>query len=179
MDITSFNRVVKFIIQTKATNSFYMPNTETITNMRVYNTTRASRARTLAAQLVNTELVSMLRKCSKLVQLDTCIDDVQCCISKSKLRRSSGKVLLLHYNNGLYMYAIHQRFVNQVNKFYNIVHFDDEIYKSFRNWFLKKSTTLSVITNDNIEEYVSSFSKYSGSSNVNFLYMKFIKNCDL
>ena len=60
MDITSFNRVVKFIIQTKATNSFYMPNTETITNMRVYNTTRAGRARTLAAQLVNTELEDIL-----------------------------------------------------------------------------------------------------------------------
>lgn len=179
MDVTSFQTVVKFIVQTKATKSFFMPGTEVVNNVRIYNGIRAEKARLLCSVLKNENLIINLRKCNKCVQIDSCIAGVKCVISSQILGVGTGKTLLFHTNSGVVMIPIHQRFTEQVNRFYNIVHFDDEIFLRFRDWFLKKSTSMALLNNDNIEEYAQSFLNYNGSSYVNFLYMKFVSNCDL
>ena len=69
--------------------------------------------------------------------------------------------LLFHNEDNVKIYTIHRRFIDNVNKFYNIMHFDDEIYKTFKKWWSTKSTTMNTINSDNIEQIISDFLKYN------------------
>ena len=86
---------------------------------------------------------------------------------------------MLHFKGGTSIKSVHQRFISQINKFYNIVHFDDEIFKAFREWYETKSTSLDTITTENIENLAAQFCEYNDGSKINLLYVKFNTICDL
>tara|TARA_E500000331_G_C16921031_1_gene567783 strand:+ start:80 stop:619 length:540 start_codon:yes stop_codon:yes gene_type:complete len=178
MNIKLFEIVIKFLIQTKATKIFYTPSSEIISAVRLYNSTRVNSAKKLNETLTNAEFIQAIRTCNKLIQINTSAANTKCFISKIQLSESTGITLLFHNEDNVKIYTIHRRFIDNVNKFYNIMHFDDEIYKTFKKWWSTKSTTMNTITSDNIEQIISDFLKYNDASNVNLLYMKFVTNCD-
>ena len=178
MNIKLFEIVIKFLIQTKSTKIFYTPSSEIISAVRLYNSIRVNSAKKINETLTNTEFIQAIRRCNKLIQINTSAANTKCFISKSLLSESTGITLLFHHENNIKIYTIHRRFIDNVNKFYNIMHFDDEIYKTFKKWWGKKSTTMDTINSENVEEIISDFLNYNDASNVNLLYMKFVTNCD-
>ena len=178
MDIKLFELVVRFLIQTKATKMFYTPSSETISAVRLYNSTRVSCAKKLNETISDAEFIKAIRACNKLIQINSSAAHTKCFISKTPLTDSTGITLLFHNKNEVKIYNIHRRFIDIINRFYNIMHFDDEIYKTFKIWWNKKSNTNKNITSENIEKITKDFLKYNDASNVNLLYMKFATNCD-
>jgi len=86
----------------------------------------------------------------------------------------------MHYKNDeIDMCCIHQRFVESVNKYYNIAHFDDEIFKTFKEWYLQKYRSLDNIDHDKMDDVSNEFIKYNSGSKINLLYIKFNTICDL
>ena len=177
MNIESFTKVVTFLLHTKSTKIFFTPSPETITSVRNYNQIRAKKARTLTNIIKNENFIKSLRTCSKIIQMNCGIEDAKCIISKAVLNQSTGKTLILHDKN-IQMFCIHRRFIPNVNKLYNILHFDDEIFKHFKTWWLNKSTNMDNINVENVESIIKDFLTYNSSSNVNLLYMKFNNICD-
>lgn len=178
MDINSFKIVIRFLIQTKASKIFYTPSTEIISAVRLYNSTRVNSAKKITQTITNPEFIKAIRTCNKLIQINTSALNTKCFLSKIQLTEGVGITLILHQEDDVKIYNVHRRFIGNINKFYNIMHFDDEIYKMFKNWWKKKSTTMNTITAENIEQITNNFLEYNDSSNVNLLYMKFITNCD-
>ena len=179
MDLDSFTVVVRFQIQTKATMVFYTPSQDVITAMRNYNTIRVSKAKLNAADLKSESFINALRNCQGITQINTAPTDSLCTVSGVKLTKHNGKTLMIHDKTGTSMFCIHQRFVDKVNKFYNIVHFDDEIFKMFREWYHNKFKTMKNINENNIEDEINKFLAYNSSSKINLLYVKFNTICDL
>lgn len=178
MDIKLFKIVIRFLIQTKASKLFYTPSTEIIFAVRLYNSTRVSCAKKITETISNSEFIKAIRSCNKLIQINTSAPNTKCFLSKTALTEEGGKTLILHLKDEVKIYNVHSRFIGNINKFYNIMHFDDEIYKMFKNWWNQKSTTMNTITAENIEQITNDFLDYNDASNVNLLYMKFITNCD-
>ena len=178
MNLDSFVTVVKWSVQTKATHSFFTPGQDVINAVRSYNTIRVEKAKKLSHGL-KPELIGELRNCRKIQQLNACPLNAECAISKNVLDESSGRLLVLHFKGGTNIKSVHQRFISQINKFYNIVHFDDEIFKAFREWYETKSTSLATITTENIENLAAQFCEYNDGSKINLLYVKFNTICDL
>jgi len=179
MDLNSFTHVVKFTIQTKGTNVFYTPNADIVNAMRTYNTIRVTKAKQNASDLKSSTFINCLRKCYEITQINTAPNESICAVSNSKLTKNTGKTLMLHDETGTSMFCVHQRFVDKINKFYNIVHFDDEIFKMFRQWYSIKYKSLKNINESNIETTINKFLNYNGSSKINLLYVKFNSICDL
>jgi len=179
MDLDSFTSVVRWVIQTKGTNTFYTPSQDIINAMRTYNTIRVTKAKLNASDLKNVGFIDYLRKCHEITQINTAPNEAMCTVSGVKLTKNTGKTLMIHDKQGTTMFCVHQRFVDKVNKFYNIVHFDDEIFKMFREWYSNKFKTLKTINENNIENIINQFLAYNSSSKINLLYVKFNSICDL
>jgi hypothetical protein len=179
MDLESFKVVVRFTIQTKGTNTFYTPSQDIINAMRTYNTVRVGKAKLNAADLKSSVFIECLRKCHEITQINTAPNEAVCTVSGAKLTNNTGKTLMVHDQKGTSMFCVHHRFVDRVNKFYNIVHFDDEIFKMFREWYTGKFKTLKTINENNIEDVINQFLAYNSSSKINLLYVKFNSICDL
>lgn len=178
MNLDSFVTVVKWSVQTKATHSFFTPGQDVINAVRSYNTIRVEKAKKLSAGL-KPILIQELRNCRTIKQLNACPLNAECAISKNVLDESSGRLLVLDFKDGTKIKSVHQRFISQINKFYNIVHFDDEIFKAFREWYNTKFTSFYTITTDNIESLAVQFCEYNDGSKINLLYVKFNTICDL
>ena len=179
MNLESFTVVVRFQIQTKATNIFYTPSQDVINAMRTYNTIRVTKAKLNASELKSETFIKALRNCHGITQINTAPSDSLCTVSQAKLTKNNGKTLMIHDKLGTTMFCVHQRFVDKVNKFYNIVHFDDEIFKMFREWYSGKFKTMKNINENNIEDEINKFLAYNSSSKINLLYVKFNSICDL
>lgn len=177
MNIKSFTKVVTFLLHTKSTKTFFTPSSETITSVRNYNQTRAKKARILTNIVKNEKFIKSLRTCSKIIQMNCGIENAKCVISNVILNSTTGKTLLLHGKN-IELFCVHRRFISNVNKLYTILHFDDEIFKHFKEWWLIKSTQMDNINTENAESIINDFLQYNDSSNVNLLYMKFNNICD-
>lgn len=177
MNIESFTKVVTFLLHTKSTKTFFTPSSETITSVKNYNQIRAKKARNLTNIVKNEKFIKSLRTCSKIIQLNCGIEDAKCIISNTVLNSLTGKTLLLH-DKDIQLFCVHRRFIPNVNKLYNILHFDDEIFKHFKEWWLNKSTSIDNINTENAEYIIKEFLQYNDSSNVNLLYMKFNNICD-
>lgn len=178
MNIELFKTVVHFLIHTKVTKIFYTPSSDVISAVRLYNSTRVNCAKKISEIVSNPEFIKTIRICNKLIQINTVAANTTCFISNAALAESTGITLICHKENDIQIYNVHRRFIENINKFYNIMHFDDEIYKTFKKWWNKKSTTMNTITTENIEQITKDFLNYNNSSNVNLLYIKFITNCD-
>jgi hypothetical protein len=176
MNLDSFVTVVKWSVQTKY--SFFTPAQEVINAVRTYNTIRVEKAKKLGVGL-NPELITQLRNCRLIKQLNACPVNAECVISKNVLDELSGRLLVLHFKGGTNIKSVHQRFISQINKFYNIVHFDDEIFKAFGEWYKTKSTSFDTINTENIENLATQFCEYNDGSKINLLYVKFNTICDL
>ena len=179
MDLTSFHNVVKYQIQSRSMKHFFMPAINVINAVKEYNIIRASSAKKLVTTITNNVLVDSIRKSSKIVQIDSVSPFSKCCISKINLSDTNGITLIIYVQDKPSIFCIHQRFLIIVHKYFNIVHFDDEMYKLFKSWTLKKFTTVDFINKNNIENVSNKFLEYNNSSNVNLLYVKFNSVCEI
>tara|TARA_B100000214_G_C23955500_1_gene622603 strand:- start:798 stop:1319 length:522 start_codon:yes stop_codon:yes gene_type:complete len=172
--------VVKFTIKTRATKLFITPPTDVINAVRLYNQIRVDKAKYLSTLIKDGDFINKLRKSSKIDLLNTSPDSTKCVISNSLLSPETGKTLLMHSpNDDIVMCCIHQRFVEYVNKYYNIAHFDDEIFKTFKKWYLQKYRSLDTIDHEKMDTVSNEFTTYNSGSKVNLLYIKFNTICDL
>ncbi len=172
MDFDTFQMVVLYQIQARSLKHFFTPSIDTINAVKEYNTLRAKAAKQKA--LASTELNNSLRRGHKIVQINTVPPHTKCCISKQVL--NSGKTLIIHDEN-IKLYCVHQRFVNQVHNYYSIVHFDEEMFKFFKDW-IKINYNLIEIKNKQ-DVYTLSEMFLRSESKIKFLYIKFNKICDL
>ena len=69
MNLESFTVVVRFQIQTKATNIFYTPSQDVINAMRTYNTIRVTKAKLNASELKSETFIKALRNCHGITQI--------------------------------------------------------------------------------------------------------------
>ena len=128
----------------------------------------------------NENFITSLRQSSKIELLNTSPHSSKCVISGASLTPETGKTLLMHLlTHRINMCCMHQRFVEDVNKYYNIAHFDDEIYKTFKEWYSQKYRNVENIDPDKLESVSNDFISYNSGSKINLLYIKFNTNCDL
>lgn len=180
MDLVSFTSVVLFTIRTKATRLFITPPVEIINAVRLYNQLRVERAKQLSMSIKEPKFIKRLRQSSKIELLNTSPSSSKCAVSNNTLTPETGKTLLMHFKDyDLSVCCIHQRFVESVNKYYNIAHFDDEIFKSFKDWYLQKYRSFDNIDNDKMDSVLHDFINYNSGSKINLLYIKFNTICDL
>ncbi len=180
MDLVSFTSVVSFQVRTKATRCFVTPPVEIINAVRLYNQLRVERAKHLSTLIKEPKFITRLRQSSKIELLNTSPPASKCVISNNILTPETGKTLLMHKKDyNLSVNCIHQRFVESVNKYYNIVHFDDEIFKTFKEWYLQKYRSLDNLDHDKMDSVLHDFINYNSGSKINLLYIKFNTICDL
>lgn len=178
MELKSFLYVVKYQIQSRSIKHFFTPTINVINAVKEYNIIRAKSAKKIATLITNQELIDKLRKGKKIIQIDTVSPFSKCCISKNNLNESNGITLIIYIDKKPFIFCIHQRFLINVNKYYNIVQFDKEIYKMFKSWVLNKFTSIDFINKSNIQIISDKFLAYNNSSNVNLLYVKFNSICE-
>lgn len=178
MELTSFKSVVEYQIQCRSLKHFFTPNITIINAVKEYNIIRANAAKNIASTINNKTLIEALRKSEKIVQIDTAPPLSKCCISKNDLNVSHGITLMIYIKEKTEIFCIHKRFLSYVNRYYNIVHFDSEIFKLFKSWVLKKYTSTECINKQNVDGILKKFISYNNSSKINLLYIKFNIICD-
>lgn len=178
MELTSFKSVVEYQIHCRSLKQFFTPNIHIINAVKEYNIIRANAAKNIASTINNNTLIESLRKSEKIVQIDTSPQLSKCCISKTNLNVSHGITLMIYIKEQIEIFCIHKRFLSYVNRYYNIVHFDSEIFKLFKSWVLKKYITTEFINKQNVDDILEKFISYNNSSKINFLYIKFNTICD-
>ena len=178
MDLSSFKSVVEYQIQCRSLKQFFTPNINIINAVKEYNIIRAKAAKNIASAINNNVLIEALRKSEKIVQIDTSPQLIKCCISKTNLNVSHGITLMIYIKEKTEIFCIHKRFLSYVNRYYNIVHFDSEIFKLFKSWVLKKYTSTDFINKQHVDDILYKFISYNNSSKINLLYIKFNAICD-
>jgi len=159
---------------------FITPHVEIINAVRLYNQIRVERAKQLSSVIKEPKFITRLRQASKIELLNTSPPASKCVVSNNILTPETGKTLLMHLKNyDLSVCCIHQRFVESVNKYYNIAHFDDEIFKTFKEWYLQKYRSLDNMDHDKMDSVLHGFKNYNSGSKINLLYIKFNTICDL
>ena len=152
MNIPDFNFVVKYQIQSRSMNHFFTPSNNIINAVKEYNIIRVDAAKRIASKLVSEPLINALRKGNKIIQFDTTPPNCKCCISKTNVNASNGITLIIYVENIPSIFCVHQRFLLEINKYYNIVHFDNEIYKLFKEWVLCIFKSIDCINEKNVED---------------------------
>ena len=177
MDIQSFTDVVRYQIHSRYLNNFFTPSSEVIQAVKSYNFTRAQAAKRMANIIKNANFIEQLRYANKITQLNHVPNDAKCILSKNNLTNDNGKTLIIKSEKCSSIFCLHHRFLNEVHNYYNIVHFDDEMYKMFKDW--TKKVYLNTIRIEDIEPVITTFMQYNNKSKINLLYVKFNTICDL
>ena len=178
MDIESFKLVVQYTVESTLRKLQFTPHADVIVAMQRYHTYRARAAKDIAQNIANDEFIKALRTSNCICQYNACPSDSRCCISNERMNSSDGKTIVAKINGTDHIYCMHQRFVSNVHKYYNIVHFDKEIYKVFTEWHSRRYHRPNIPDNTAVEALCETFLSYSDSSRLNQLYIKFNSICD-